>query len=93
MRCSYCQSENTTSKIIKSNKSTRNFLVCFITFITVICLITIMGVFANVTLLSFFVGFIIAIPISLFALIISCFIPVKDKVIFVCNECGKITKV
>lgn len=93
MQCSYCQSKNTTSKIIQRSKGSRNFLVFSITFLTVVIAMIIMGAIAEAVLQSLFVGVVIAIPISLLALIISCFIPTKQKIVFVCNECGKITKV
>jgi hypothetical protein len=51
-----------------------------------------MGAIAEVLLLSLFVGFIVALLIGGIASIISRIIPVKQVVVFVCNDCGKITK-
>ena len=93
MECLYCGSSNTESKIIVTNKSSRNTLFFIVPFVVTILIFIILGIIAEVLLLSSFVGLIVAIILGFIGSLISKIIPQKNKVIFICNDCGKITKV
>ena len=93
MDCLYCGSSNAESKIIVTDKSSRNTLFFIVPFIVTILIFIILGIIAEVLLLSFFVGLIVAIIFGFIGSLISKIIPQKNKVVFICNDCGKITKV
>lgn len=92
MQCPHCGSSNTTSKIVYPDKESRNTLSFFIPFGLTILIFAILGIIAEVLILSLFVGFIIAIIVGSIGKIISKILPQKNKVVFICNDCGKTTK-
>lgn len=92
MTCKHCGSSNTQSQMITKDKNSRNTLFFFVPFLIILISFAIMGAIAEVLLLSLFVGFIVALLVGGIASIISRIIPVKQVVVFVCNDCGKITK-
>ena len=92
MKCSYCGSSSTESKIITSDKSSRDTLFFIVPFLATILIFIILGIIAEVLLLSFFVGLIIAVVLGFIGKIVSKIIPQKNNVVFICNDCGKITK-
>ncbi len=92
MKCSYCQSENTQANIIRKDKKSRTTLAFVVPFLIVIVLVVIMGVIANMFWTSLFIGIVLAVPLGLVVSIIARIIPAKDSVVFICNDCGKITK-
>ena len=92
MKCSYCGSSNTTPQLVNRDKTSRNALFFTIPFLITMLIFAILGFIAEVLLLSLFVGFIFACILGFLGKLVSKIIPKKHKVIFICHNCGKITK-
>ena len=94
MTCSHCQSQNTQPQIIKKDKKARVMLTFVITFFVVGILSLIGFSIAGIWVPGIYVGFfVIGLPISIIASIISIIVPAKNVTVFICNDCGKTTKV
>lgn len=95
MTCKYCNSTNMQSQITKKDKKPLIIKTFLITFLIVwlltigICMIFDPMLFA----MGIYVGFLVAIPISIVAMVICLAIGNKDVAVFICNDCGKITHV
>ncbi len=95
MTCKYCNSTNMHSQITKKDKKPVVIKTCLITFLLVwiltigICMIFDPKFFA----MGIYVGFLIAIPITIVAAVICLAKANKDVVVFVCNDCGNMTYV
>ena len=95
MTCQYCNSTNVQPHITKKDKKPIIIKTFLITFLIVwllaigICMIFDPRFFA----MGIYVGFLVAIPISIVAVVICLLKANKDVVVFVCNDCGNMTQV
>ena len=95
MTCKYCNSTNMQSHIKKKDKAPfviKTFLITFLIVLLLtigICMLFDPMLFA----MGIYVGFMAATVISIVAVVICLAKANKEKVVFVCNDCGKITHV
>lgn len=93
MICSHCNSTNIQSHITKRDKKPLVVKSFLITYFVVLFLSIIIFAIIDEALTGLIAGFFVLSPnCGVLAIIICLLIPNKDEVVFICDDCGKITK-
>ena len=89
MKCPHCTSDNIQSHVIVEDKKSRNSTIITGVFVASIILWSLIALAGDINMfLSIFAAVVLALPICLVLKIVLVFIPARQKIIFVCNNCG-----
>ena len=93
MKCSFCNSTNTQAQISKTKRSRQGLILSAIAFCVVQFYYIYQIILNPATIILFLLtGLPIGILVAAIAFPFGLLIPTRTKVIFVCSDCGKITK-
>ena len=92
MKCSRCGSLRTEAKIISVDKKRRNTIYFMTPFLLTVIAFAAVGYIANSFFQALYGGFVIGGVAGIIGSIVSRILPQQHKVVFVCNDCGQITK-